>query len=90
MEGTVGVEGNSGVGMGVADTGGNEMDMTTDSEEDSKLHTSVSLTGTPCSCPWSDSASVWASGGTEVCLVILERPLWRTGSVAGVEATTDG
>ena len=64
MEGAVGVEGNSGVGvsMGVTGTGGNEMDMTTDSE-DSKLHTPVLLTGTPCSRPRSDSASVWASGG---------------------------
>ena len=51
MEGAVGVEGNSGVGIGVAGTGGTEMDMTTDSKEDSKLHTSVSLTGTPYSCP---------------------------------------
>ena len=63
MECAVGVEGDSDVGMGVADTGGNEMDMTTDSEEDSKLHTSVSLTGTSCSCPRSDSGWVWASGG---------------------------
>ena len=65
MEGVVGVEGNPGVsvGMGVAGTGGNEMDMTNDSEEDSKLHTPVSLTGSPCSRPRSDSASVWAPGG---------------------------
>ena len=66
MEGAVGVEGNSGVGlgMGVAGTGGNEMDMTTNSEEDSKLHTPVSLTAsTPCSRPRNDSASVWAAGG---------------------------
>ena len=67
MEGTVGVEGNSGVGvgigMGVTGTGRNKMDMTTDSEEDSKLHRPVSLTGTPCSRPRSDSASVWAIGG---------------------------
>ena len=58
MEGAVGVEGSSGVGMGVAGTGGNEMD-----SEDSKLYTPVSLTGTPYSRPRSDFASVWASGG---------------------------
>ena len=63
MVGAVGVEGNSGVGIGVAGSGGNEIDMTTDSEADSKLHTPVPLTGTPCSRPRSDSASVWASGG---------------------------
>ena len=39
------------------------MDMKDDSEEDSKLHMSVLLTGTPCPRPRSDSASVWASGG---------------------------
>ena len=39
------------------------MDMTTDSEEDFKLHTSMWLTGTPSSRPRSDSASVWTSGG---------------------------
>ena len=39
------------------------MDMKADSEEDSKLHMSVLLTGTPCPRPRSDSASVWASGG---------------------------
>ena len=39
------------------------MGMTNDSEEDFKLHILVSLTGTPCSCLRSDSASVWASGG---------------------------
>ena len=39
------------------------MGMTSDLEEDFKLHISVSLTGTPCSCLRSDSASVWASGG---------------------------
>ena len=39
IEGVVGVEGNSGVGMGVAGTGGNKMDMTADSEKDSKLST---------------------------------------------------
>ena len=66
MEGAVGVEGNPGVGMGVGGTGGNEIDMTTDPEEDSKLHRPVSLTGTPCSRPRSDSASVWASGGDGV------------------------
>ena len=43
---------------GVAGTWGNEMDMTADSEEDSKLHTPVLLTGAPCSRPRSDSASV--------------------------------
>ena len=63
MEGAVGIAGNSGVGIGVAGSGRNEIDMTTDSEEDSKLHTPVPLTGTPCSRPRSDSASVWASGG---------------------------
>ena len=34
-----------------------------DSEEDSKLHRPVSLTGTPWSRPQSDSASVWAPDG---------------------------
>ena len=53
----------SGVGIGVAGSGRNEMDMKTDSEEDSKLHTPVPLTSTPCSRPQSNSASVWASGG---------------------------
>ena len=58
MEGTVGVS------MGVAGTGGNEMDMTNDWEEDSKLHTPVSLTGTPCSRPQSDSTlGSWRDAG---------------------------
>ena len=58
VDGAVGVESNSGIGIGVAGTGWNEMDMTTDSEEDSKLHTPVSLTGTPCSRPRGDYVCV--------------------------------
>ena len=80
---------NSGVGIGVAGSGENEIDMTTDSEEDSKLPTPVPLTGTPCSRPRSDSASVWASGGDGglsgnpgVAAVHWER--------GRAEATTDG
>ncbi|KIM68177.1 hypothetical protein SCLCIDRAFT_1009350 [Scleroderma citrinum Foug A] len=60
MDGAGGAEGNSGAGIGGVGMGG-DLDMTTDSEEDSKLHTPVSLTGAPCSRPRSDSA--WASGG---------------------------
>ena len=65
------------------------MDMTTDSDEDSKLHTSVSLTGTPCSCPWSDSASVWASGG-DGGLSGNPGAAAAANWERGVEATTDG
>lgn len=60
MDGAGGAEGNSGAGIGGVGMG-SDLDMTTDSEEDSKLHTPVSLTGAPCSRPRSDSA--WASGG---------------------------
>ena len=43
MDGAVGVEVRR--RLGVAGNGGNEMDMTTDSEEDSKFHTSVWASG---------------------------------------------
>ena len=90
MEGAVGVEGNSGVGIGVAGTGGTEMDMTTDSKEDSKLHTSVSLTGTPCSCPRSDSEWVWASGGDGGLSGNPGAAAVANWERSRVEATTDG
>ena len=66
------------------------MDMTTDSEEDSKLHTSVWLTGTPCPLRGVTLRRCGLLAGMEVCLVILEQPLRRTGSMAGAGVTTDG
>ena len=88
MEGAVGVEGNSGVGIGVAGTGGTEMDMTTDSKEDSKLTPLCRLLVLHTHVRRVTLRRCGLLAGMEVCLIILERPLRRTGSVAGAEATT--
>ncbi|KAI6151478.1 hypothetical protein EDD17DRAFT_1139604 [Pisolithus thermaeus] len=60
VDGVVSVEGGVGIGMGV-ETG--EMEVVADTEEDSKLPTPLSLTGTPCSRLGGDSASMWRAGG---------------------------
>ena len=62
MEGAVSVEGNSGINMGVAGTGGNEMDMTTDSEEDSKSIRRCRLL-VPHTHVRGVTTLVWTSGG---------------------------
>lgn len=60
VDGGAPVEGNVGVGIGMGvETG--EMEVVADTEEDSKLPTPLSLTGTPCL--GSDSASMWRAGG---------------------------
>ncbi|KAI6001094.1 hypothetical protein F5J12DRAFT_250959 [Pisolithus orientalis] len=60
VDGGASVEGNVGVSMGV-ETG--EMEVVANAEEDSKLPTPLSLTGTPCSRLGGDSASMWRAGG---------------------------
>ena len=91
MEGVVGVEGNSsvGVGMSVAGAGGNEMDMTTTQRRIPSstgrcrllvLHGRVRRV-TLCWCG--------LLMGMEACLVTPERPLRRARGAVGVEATMD-
>ena len=91
MEGVVGVEGNSGVGVGmsVAGAGGNEMDMTTTQR---RIPSSTGRCRLLVLHGRVRRVTLHRCGlltGMEACLVTPERPLRRARGAVGVEATTD-